>query len=95
MMTLLSVQDGLATLIALGAGAILLRRFFGFARSSSESPCAHCSSSPAKKSRPGVLASGLQTTVFPLTLVRSSDTTSPSASLAAPTGTAPGRSRHS
>ncbi len=73
MMTLLSMQDGLATLIALGAGAILLRRVLGFARSSSESPCAHCSSSPTRKPAPGDQATGGKAPVFPLTLVRPAD----------------------
>jgi hypothetical protein len=68
MMTLLSLQDGLVTLIALGAGAILLRRVFGFAKQSSEPGCAHCTAAPVKRSTaPGT---GSATTVFPLTLVR-------------------------
>ena len=68
MMTLLSIQDGLATLIALGAGAILLRRVPGFAKNASEPGCAHCTAKPAKPA--GGSAHGSNTTVFPLTLVR-------------------------
>lgn len=75
MMTLLSTQDGLATLIALGAVAILLRRVLGFAKSSAESPCAHCSAAPpAKKRSSGAQPAGSNTTVFPLTLVRTDGT---------------------
>ena len=68
MMTLLSMQDGLATLIALGAGAILLRRVLGFAKNSSEPGCSHCTANPAKPASGS--AQGSNTTVFPLTLVR-------------------------
>ena len=92
-MTLLSMQDGLATLIALGAGAILLRRVLGFAKSTSESPCAHCSASPAK-SVAAAQGNGSNTTVFPLTLVRTADGATRSASVVAAAGSAPGRSCH-
>ena len=70
----MSFQDGLATCIALAAAAILLRRVFGFARSSSDQACAHCSAAPVK---PSAQSSGAQpgTTVFPLTLVRVTDGT--------------------
>lgn len=71
MMALLSMQDALATLIALGAVAILLRRVLGFAKSSAESPCAHCSAAPAAKKRsPGGQTASTNAMVFPLTLVR-------------------------
>lgn len=89
-MTLLSMQDGLVTLIALGAGAILLRRVLGFAKSTSDSACAHCSSAPVKPSA-AAQGGGAGTTVFPLTLVRSADSAPHSASVAS----APGRSCHS
>jgi len=90
MMTLLSMQDGLVTLIALGAGAILLRRVLGFAKSTSDSACAHCSSAPVKPST-AAQGGGTSTTVFPLTLVRSADSAPRSASVAS----APDRPCHS
>ena len=90
MMTLLSMQDSLVTLIALGAGAILLRRVLGFAKSTSDSACAHCSSASVKPSA-AAQGGGTGTTVFPLTLVRSAD----SAPHSAPVASAPGRSCHS
>ncbi len=94
MMTMMSMQDGLVTLIALGAGAILLRRVLGFARSSGDSPCAHCSSSPSKPSV-AAMGSSSNTTVYPLTLVRPAGSAPRSASAATATGPAPGRSCHS
>ncbi len=67
MMTLIPIQDAIVTLIALAAGAILLRRVFGFAKNSSEPSCAHCTAHPAK---PAAGAQAAKATVFPLTLVR-------------------------
>lgn len=91
---LLSMQDSLATLIALGAGAILLRRVFGFAKSSSDSACAHCSVAPA---RPAAAAQGRgsNTTVFPLTLVRTPGGAPRSAPSARAVSQTSGRSCHS
>lgn len=69
MMGMMSLQDAIVTLIALGAGAVLLRRVFGFAKNSSEPGCAHCTANPAKPAA-GTNAPRSNTTVFPLTLVR-------------------------
>lgn len=90
MMALLSMQDGLVTLIALGAGAVLLRRVLGFAKSTSDSACAHCSSAPVRPSA-AAQGDGPSTSVFPLTLVRSAD----SAHRAASVANSPDRTCHS
>ncbi len=87
-----SMQDGLATLIALGAAAILLRRVLGFATSTSDSPCGHCSGSPVKPAQASG-SNGSTPAVFPLTLVRPTNA-APRSTSAAASGHVPGRSRH-
>ncbi len=94
MMTMLSMQDSLVTLIALGAAAILLRRVLGFARSSADSPCGHCTASPSKPAAPAH-GNSPTATVFPLTLVRPAAGAPRSASAATAPRPAAGRSCHS
>lgn len=69
---MLSLQDLLVTLIALGAAAILLRRVLGFAKQGQDAACSHCTSSPSQQAgrtgRPGA-----STPVMPLHLVRKAD----------------------
>lgn len=70
-MMVLSPQDWLVTLVALGAGAVLVRRVLGFAKKDSGPSCAHCSASPAKP--PVSSQPGTGTVVMPLHVVRRSD----------------------